>query len=75
MAADEFDRASEIEQWSTEMAIRQQLTSAARTPKTEALGYCLNPACGDDFDEGSLRLYCNADCEKEHRRIKIYQGE
>jgi len=74
MMADEFDRASEMEQWSTELAIKAQLTAAARTPKVEAVGYCINPACGEDFEEESLRLYCNAECEREHRRIKQFQG-
>lgn len=73
--ADEFDRASELEQLATEMAIQAQLRASRETPRVEAMGYCLNPACGDDFPEGSQRLYCNAECEREHRRIKQFQGE
>lgn len=72
--ADEFDRASAIEQLSTELAIQAQLKLSRETPRVEAEGYCLNPLCGDDFDKGSRRLYCNADCEKEHRRIIFLQG-
>lgn len=72
--ADEFDKASEIEQWSTDLAIKQTLNNAARTPKVEATGFCQNPACWDEFEEGSKRLYCNADCEREHRRITFLQG-
>lgn len=73
--ADEFDRASELEQLATEYAIQAQLRVSRETPKVEPEGYCLNPLCGEDFDEGSPRIYCNADCEREHRRIKMIKGE
>lgn len=72
--ADEFDRASALEQLATDLAIKAQLRTSRETPKVEPEGYCLNPLCGDDFEEGSRRLYCNADCEREHRRIIFLQG-
>lgn len=75
MMADEFDRASELEQLTTELAIKAQLRAALGAQKVDPVGYCLNPLCGEDFDEGSPRLYCDAGCEREHRRLKIIQGE
>lgn len=61
--SDDIDRASEREDRERAAAI------AAHFQKAQAVhavpqGYCLN--CGEDFPDGSKKIYCDADCAEQH---------
>lgn len=62
--ADDVDSASEINELATERAIASVKDRMAAQVRIKPQGYCLNPKCADDLDEG--RLFCNAACAKQY---------
>lgn len=70
--ADDMDRASEREERELAAVIAAHYQKA---PANNAVpqGYCLN--CGEDFDAGSKKIYCDADCAEQHAaHLKRKQG-
>lgn len=63
MMSDEIDRESEREDRERAAAIAAHLNKPAAV-QAVARGYCLN--CGEDFAEGSKKIYCDAECATEH---------
>lgn len=61
--ADDIDRACEREDRERAAAIAAHFQKAPAV-KAVARGYCLN--CGEDFPEGSKKIYCDADCANDH---------
>lgn len=61
--ADDMDRASEREERERAAAIAAHFQKA-QAGHAVPQGYCLN--CGEDFDAGSKKIYCDADCASEH---------
>ena len=66
--ADQFDQAQEIDALMAASARAQQEKKAAKEPKLEATGECLNPLCGEPVD--APKLFCGPNCAKEHARRK-----
>lgn len=61
--ADDIDRASEREERERAAAIAAH-SQKAPAVHAVARGYCLN--CFEDFEAGSKKIYCDADCANEH---------
>lgn len=61
--SDDIDRASEREDRERAAAIAAHFHQA-KAVNAVPQGYCLN--CGEDFPEGSKKIYCDADCANEH---------
>lgn len=61
--ADDIDRACEREELERAAVIAAH---QAKAPAVQAVarGYCLN--CFEDFEAGSKKIYCDADCANEH---------
>lgn len=61
--ADDIDRACEREERERAAMIYAHFQ---KEPAIHAVpqGYCLN--CGEDFPEGSKKIYCDAECANEH---------
>lgn len=66
--ADIADIGNEINDLATERAISNLKDKMDSSPRIEPQGYCLNPCCGDDLNEG--RLFCNAACANEYEVYK-----
>lgn len=64
--ADIFDKASELEEREREHAL-QAHHEKPPAAKLAPIGYCRNPFCGADFDEGDPRLFCGSKCADQHR--------
>jgi hypothetical protein len=64
--ADQFDAASDIEMRDRELRLAAQLAKAAAMPRLIPTGECLNPRCGEAFEVGSLKLFCNSKCAQQH---------
>lgn len=61
--ADDIDRASEreeVERAAVLAAHFRKASSGAAVPR----GYCL--FCGEDFEQGSKKIYCDASCAERH---------
>ncbi len=68
--ADQFDLAQELDAMAVQSAMAAHQKQAAKAQRLAPMGYCLNPACGEDFTDAA-RLFCNPECEREHaRRVK-----
>lgn len=63
MMSNQFDRAQELEEKERAAAIAAHFHQA-KAVNAVPQGYCLN--CGEDFPEGSKKIYCDADCANEH---------
>ena len=68
--ADQFDAASDAEMRDREAVIAAQLAKAAATPRLMPTGECHNPRCGEAFDVGSQKLFCNSKCAQQHSIFK-----
>jgi hypothetical protein len=66
--ADDLDFASEYEALNTQDAIDRTRYLAALTPRLKPRGECLNPRCGEAFEDAQ-RLFCGPKCEGEHSRL------
>jgi len=66
---DVFDRASIVEQENFERAMLAQKAKAAASPKMRPTGYCQNPKCWTEFDDGSPQLFCDGACSMEYQRL------
>lgn len=66
--ADMADEGNEITELETERAIAKVKDQIAESVRIEPQGYCLNPKCADDLNEG--RLFCNAACAKQYEVYK-----
>jgi len=66
--ADQFDRAQELDALAQQSAMNAHQLKAAQARKLVAIGECLNPACGEPFDNEPARLFCNPQCGAEHAR-------
>jgi len=66
--ADIADEGNEITELATERAIAKIKDKIADAVRIEPQGFCLNPKCADDLDEG--RLFCNAACAKQYEVYK-----
>lgn len=64
---DDFEVASNIEMQARERSIAAQLAKASKTPRLTPKGECLNPNCGEEFEQGSLRLFCGPKCAHQHQ--------
>jgi hypothetical protein len=64
--ADDFERAQELDALAVVSARNLQERKAAREPKLEHTGECLNPLCGEPIE--SPRLFCGIPCAQEHAR-------
>lgn len=51
-----------------------KIRSQAGKREAEPVGHCQNPACEADFEPGSPKIYCDANCAAEHARIKARGG-
>ena len=71
---DDHDRSQEVERLALEIAIQEQLHRARTYAPPVPVGHCQNPACGEDFEPESPRIYCNRECEQEHNRRKKVDG-
>jgi hypothetical protein len=60
---DIFEQASERETLERELAIKNRLANPVPS-YGYAKGACLN--CGEGFEPGSLKLYCNGKCADQH---------
>lgn len=61
--ADIYDKATDVEMQEREQALAAQAAIAANTPRPKALGYCLNPMCGEPFHDSEVaRLFCGSAC-------------
>ena len=63
--ADQFDKASDLEAFALLDALNTQQRNAARAPKLQPVGHCLNPACEEPFTDPA-RLFCNPRCGTAH---------
>lgn len=61
--SDEIDRASEREERERAAVIAAHFTKV-QSARAVPQGYCLN--CGEDFEAGSKKIYCDAECATEH---------
>ena len=61
--ADDIDRACEREERERAAMIAEHLQKEPAV-KAVARGYCLN--CFEDFEAGSKKIYCDAECANEH---------
>lgn len=66
---DLFDMAQQVEQMTLDQALEAQRQRAAATPVLQPQGRCLNPKCCDDFEQGDMRLFCNATCSIEYQQL------
>lgn len=66
--ADLFDQASEREMLDLQQALQAQQEKANATPKLQPRGECLNPLCGEPFDEDAARLFCGPRCAQEFQK-------
>jgi hypothetical protein len=69
MTADPIDRATEVAELNLADALEAQRLRAAAAPRLAPVGYCMNPACSEDFPAGSPKLYCGASCAQAHAKI------
>lgn len=68
---DIFDKAQAADEVNTHDALERQRLIALNTPRMTPRGECLNPHCAEPFaSNDNVRLYCNADCAEEHRRLR-----
>lgn len=67
--ADVFDQATAREEKEREFLLAAQAAAREATPKTEPAGHCLNPRCGEPFEPGDPRLFCDRECADEHARL------
>ena len=58
------DEGNEINDLATDRAIAKIKDKIATAVRIEPQGYCLNPKCADDLNDG--RLFCNAACAKQY---------
>jgi len=65
--ADIADLGTETADLLLDAAMRTQQAEAAAAPRIHPRGYCHNPACQDDLDDG--KLFCGADCANEYERF------
>jgi len=65
--ADEVDIANEQNQFFSDLAIQKARQNTG--PKLEPQEECY--ACGEEFEEGSLKLFCNGKCAADYERKKI----
>lgn len=62
--ADEFDHASELEEWALKHALHEQAKKAAEARKIHATGRCLY--CDEPLPDG--HRWCNAECRDDWQR-------
>lgn len=67
--ADDIDKAQDREAINLQDAIAAQRARAEATQKLAAAGYCLNQRCGEPFEAGDARLFCDAGCADEFARL------
>jgi len=65
---DVIDLAQAFDALNLQQSLEVQAAIARNTRPTEAVGYCLNPLCGNDFEAGSLKLFCGPPCAEEHHK-------
>lgn len=66
---DIIDQAQDIDRMNLAAALSAQAARAAAAKRLEPAGHCHNPNCCDDFESGSLKLFCGPACAEEHQRI------
>lgn len=75
MEADYLDKAADLAETERQTRIKEALSRKVKRP--DAVGKCLNPACGDTFEEDSdqladkpKRLFCDRHCAEEYELYK-----
>jgi hypothetical protein len=66
---DIIDQAQQFDALNLAQGLQAQQAKAALAPKLSPKGYCLNPRCSEDFDEGSQQLFCGPACAREHHQL------
>jgi hypothetical protein len=77
---DDFDRAQDRIETDLALSIAvqrqsaQQAAAARNHPivakRIRPTGVCQNVLCGEEFERGSLKLFCDARCEKTQRSTR-----
>jgi hypothetical protein len=75
---DDFDRAQDRVETDLALSIAVQQQAAQRAAaarkhpimanRIRPTGFCQNLFCGEEFERGSLKLYCNSGCEQSSKR-------
>ena len=69
--SDDIDKAQAADEVNTQDALERQRLRAAHTQRMKPIGECWNPHCATPFAANdNAKLYCNADCAEEHRRLR-----
>ena len=64
--SDEIDQANEL----AELNLQVALQNRKETYTIKPIGYCHNPLCELEFEDGSMKLFCNDSCAKTYDKTR-----